>query len=140
MHNLDTTAHSTAGNLARPHFELQEFAAEQFLSKFQADVQSLNWCLKSALVKHAGIDCWEASSFAFGDYGTEPAERWGWTIVDLHSADGRSASFVVSATETAGPHLYSFETDHGFLENVSLPDDAETIFDFLMRGLLPHLS
>jgi hypothetical protein len=140
MTNPDLTADSTAGNFARTLFDLEEFAAEQFLSGFQADVQSLTWCLKKALVKHAGIDCSEASPFAFGDYGIEPTQRWAWTIVDLRSSDGRHASFVASAAESSGVRLYSFEADHGFIEDIPLAGNAAKIFDFLMHDLLPQFS
>lgn len=140
MTNPDLTADSTAGNFARTLFDLEEFAAEQFLSGFQADVQSLIWCLKSALVKHAGIDCSEASPFAFGDYGIEPAQRWAWTIVDLRSADGCRASFVASAAESSGVRLYSFETDHAFLEDVSLVNNPGMVLNFLMRELPPQFA
>jgi hypothetical protein len=136
MANLNSTADTMAGETARPPFNHQEFAAEQFLSGFQADVQSLNWCIKTALVEYAGIDCWE-TPFSFGDYDVDSAQRWGWTIVDLHSADGRSADFVVSATECDGIRLYTFETDDGLLEDISLSDNAEKVFNSLMQGLLP---
>lgn len=139
MTKLNPTADTMAGEVTLPSFDHQEFAAEQFLSSFQADVQSLNWCIKTALVKHAGINCWE-NPFAFGDYDIEHAQRWGWTIVDLHSADGRSASFVVSAAECDGIRLYTFETDSGILEDTSLTDNAGAIFDFLIKDLLVHFS
>jgi len=140
MTNPDLTADGTAGNFARTLFDLEEFAAEQFLSGFQADVQSLTYCLKGALMGHAGIDCSEASPFAFGDYGIEPAQRWAWTIVDLRAADGRRASFVVSAAESTSVRFYSFETDHAFLEDVSLANNAGIVFNFLMRELPSQFS
>src|SRR5215469_7671261 len=98
MTNLNPTDGVMAGNFACPPFNPQDFATEQFLAGFQADVQSITWCIKTALMKHVGIDCWE-SPFLFGDYAIDPGERWAWTIIDLHSADKRAASFVVSATE-----------------------------------------
>ena len=139
MTNLNPTADNIAGIFARPLFDPQEFAAEQFLSGFQADVQSLTWCIKNALMKHAGIDCTEAP-FSFGDYGIEPVQRWGWTIIDLHLADNRMANFVVSATERDGIRLYTIETNRGTLEDLPLADNAGMIFDFLMQHLLPRLS
>ena len=139
MPNFIPTADNIAGSFARPPFDPLEFAAEQFLSGFQADVQSLTWCIKTALVKHVGIDCW-GSPFVFGDYAIEPAERWCWTIVDVHSADNRTAGFVVSATERDGTRLYTIETDSGILEDIALADNAAMIFGFVMRDLLPQLS
>src|SRR5690348_13623561 len=131
MINPNPAAHTIAGSFARPFFKPHEFAAELFLSGFQADVESLTWCIKNALIEHAGIDCTE-SPFLLGDYGIEPEQRWGWTIVDLKSADSRSTSFVVSVAEgDDGIRLYTFETDNGYLEDIRLTVHAAKIFDFL---------
>jgi hypothetical protein len=134
MFTNDPTAANVAGTSARLLLNIDEFAAERFLSNFQADVEALTACVKRALKKQLGIGC-KHSTFCFGDYSIEADDRWAWTIVDFKMA-GHEVSFVVSAREQDGMRLYCIEADNGILEDVRLEQDAVVIFDFLKQELL----
>jgi hypothetical protein len=135
MHINNCTADNVAGNSVRLHFNADEFAAERFLSSFQADVEAVTYCVKNALAKQRGIDCKE-STFCFGDYSLDARNLWAWTIIDLKMAEAGEASLIVGARERDGIRLYHFEGDQGILEDVELEESAAMVFEFFMRELL----
>jgi hypothetical protein len=139
MLTYNPAADNVGENSVRLHFSVDDFWAERFLSNFQSDVESITWCIKSALAEQPGIDC-KPVPFCFGDYSVDENDRWAWTIVDLHVGEDAEASFVVSARQESGVNLYSFEADNGVVEDVRLEQSGATVMEFLIQDVLSQLG
>ena len=101
--------------------------ANQFLQSVQSDIESAFWHAVDTLKASAFVRS-SLSAFCFGDYCTTDTEdRSAWAVVGIHSEDGLSASFLVSAIEKKGTRSLTIEVDDGVLsagESPLAPNDA----------------
>jgi hypothetical protein len=121
------------------NFDITHYRKQQFLHGARADIESLTWCIRNALLQDARLSS-DAMPYTLIDCGFgEGADWWASTSIELITDDGKSAEIVIGVDQTNDGRLYNFQSDSMYLSDIYLDGRAEEVLQHLVTDVMKQL-